>query len=122
MARRTKIIATIGPASDAPATLEAMIEAGMDVARIGLAHGTVDEQMARYQRVRAAATAMGREVGILVDLPGPKVRAATFGVDEGTFLTEGNSIRLTPGNTKSTPGSSRSTTTTSSRTSTLVTA
>jgi pyruvate kinase len=103
MARRTKIIATIGPASDAPATLEAMIEAGMDVARIGLAHGSVDEQMERYQRVRAAATAVGREVGILVDLPGPKVRAATFGVDEGTFLTEGNTIRLTPGNTKSTP-------------------
>jgi pyruvate kinase len=92
MPRRTKIIATIGPASDSPATLEAMIEAGMDVARIGLAHGTVEEQMSRYERVRAASVAVGRQVGILVDLPGPKVRAASFGVDEGTLLTEGSTI------------------------------
>ncbi|MBK5222361.1 MAG: pyruvate kinase [Acidimicrobiia bacterium] len=102
MARRTKIIATIGPASDSPAMLESMIEAGMDVARIGLAHGTLDEQIERYHRVRAAAKAVGRTVGILVDLPGPKVRAASFGVDEGVMLMEGTEIRLAPGNTKST--------------------
>ena len=102
MPRRTKIIATIGPASDAPATLEAMIEAGMDVARIGLAHGTLDEQMERYHRVRAAAKAVGRPVGILVDLPGPKVRAGSFGEHEGLMLLEGLPVRLSPGNTKST--------------------
>jgi pyruvate kinase len=102
MPRRTKIIATIGPASDSPATLEAMIEAGMDVARIGLAHGTLDEQMERYHRVRAAAKAVDRPIGILVDLPGPKVRAASFGEDEGLMLIEGLPIRLTPGNTRST--------------------
>lgn len=102
MPRRTKIIATIGPASDDPKTLEAMIEAGMDVARIGLAHGTLDEQMVRYHRVRDAATAVGRPVGILVDLPGPKVRAASFGEDDGIMLLEGLPVRLTPGNTRST--------------------
>lgn len=108
MPRRTKIIATIGPASDEPATLEAMIEAGMDVARIGLAHGTLDEQMERYRRVRDAAAAVGRPVGILVDLPGPKVRAARF--DDGTgredshevHLEEGTRVRLAPGSTRST--------------------
>ena len=103
MPRRTKIIATIGPASDAPATLEAMIEAGMDVARIGLAHGTVEEQMERYQRVRAAAHAVGRPIGILVDLPGPKVRAGSFGDEGGVMLMEGTQIRLTPGSEPSTP-------------------
>ncbi|MGY6499550.1 MAG: pyruvate kinase [Acidimicrobiales bacterium] len=100
MPRRTKIIATIGPASDSPATLEAMIEAGMDVARIGLAHGSLDEQMQRFHRVRAAAEAVGRSVGILVDLPGPKVRAASFG--DGAVLLEGTTVRLTPGSTAST--------------------
>jgi pyruvate kinase len=102
MPRRTKIIATIGPASDAPSTLEAMIEAGMDVARIGLAHGTLDEQIDRYHRVRAAAAKVGRTVGILVDLPGPKVRAGSFGDDEGLMLIEGLPVRLCPGNKKST--------------------
>ena len=102
MPRRTKIIATIGPASDSPETLEAMIEAGMDVARIGLAHGTLDEQMARYHRVRAAAAAVGRPVGVLVDLPGPKVRAGSFGEDEGVMLLEGLPVRLAPGAAPST--------------------
>ncbi|HSL58096.1 MAG TPA: pyruvate kinase [Acidimicrobiales bacterium] len=103
MPRRTKIIATIGPASDSPATLEAMIEAGMDVARIGLAHGTLDEQMARYQRVRVASEAVGRPVGILVDLPGPKVRAAPFGDGaHEVILEEGTTVHLAPGSSKST--------------------
>jgi pyruvate kinase len=102
MPRRTKIIATIGPASDSPSTLEAMIEAGMDVARIGLAHGTLDEQMERYHRVRAAAKAVGRPIGVLVDLPGPKVRAGSFGEDEGLMLLEGLPVRLCPGSTRST--------------------
>jgi len=102
MPRRTKIVATIGPASDAPDTLEAMIEAGMDVARVGLAHGTLDEQLERFRRVRAAAAAVGRTVGILVDLPGPKVRAGDFGTDGGVHLVEGVEIRLTPGDQRST--------------------
>lgn len=78
MARRSKIIATIGPASEDEATLRRMVQAGMDVARIGLAHGTLDEQIAKYHRVRSVAADLGRYVGVLVDLPGPKVRCAEF--------------------------------------------
>lgn len=78
MERRTKIIATIGPASDDPTVLKDMIEAGMDVARIGLAHSDLDSAIERYRRVRAVAAEMRRDVGLLIDLPGPKVRTAPF--------------------------------------------
>jgi pyruvate kinase len=96
MPRRTKIIATIGPASDSEPMLKGMIAAGMDVARIGLAHDTLDEALARYHRIRRAAADFGRVVGVLVDLPGPKVRAGTV-PDEGLVLTEGQRFRLVPG-------------------------
>ncbi|MEM7141433.1 MAG: pyruvate kinase [Actinomycetota bacterium] len=93
MHRRTKIVATIGPASEDEATLKRMIEAGMDVARIGLAHGTVDEGLERLHRIRAVAADVGRRVGILVDLPGPKVRAASFGED-GVVLPTGDAVEV----------------------------
>ena len=83
MQRRTKIVTTIGPASEDESTLRDMMAAGMDVARIGLAHGTLDEAIERYQRIRWVSEQEGRPVGILVDLPGPKVRAASFGEDSG---------------------------------------
>ena len=79
MARRTKIIATIGPASDDEATLRGLVRAGMDVARLGLAHNTVDEAAERMATIRRIAALEGRYVGVLVDLPGPKIRAASFG-------------------------------------------
>ena len=72
--RRTKIVATIGPGSDDTSTLVAMFAAGMNVARIPLAHGTTAEALARIERVRAAVP----EVGILADLPGPKIRSSPF--------------------------------------------
>ena len=72
--RRTRVVATIGPASDQPATLAAMQEAGMDVARLPLAHGSIDDAVERLRRVRKAAP----EVAILVDLPGPKIRTTPF--------------------------------------------
>lgn len=101
MARRTKIIATIGPASDSEATLKGMIAAGMDVARLGLAHETLDQAIARFNRIRQAADDFGRSVGILVDLPGPKVRAGAV-PDEGLSLVEGQRLRMTPGHGPST--------------------
>jgi pyruvate kinase len=101
MQRRTKIVATIGPASDDAATLRAMIAAGLDVARLGLAHGTVEEAIERYWRVRKAAADEGRHVGILVDLPGPKVRAGSFG-DFAVDLPDGHVLRLTVGDQRST--------------------
>ncbi|MHB1566003.1 MAG: pyruvate kinase [Acidiferrobacter sp.] len=70
----TKIVCTIGPATDAPETLERMLRAGMNVARINLAHGSTDEHRARIRRIRRVATLSGKHVAILADLPGPKLR------------------------------------------------
>jgi len=72
--RRTKIVATIGPASRDPETLRRLIEAGMDVARLNFSHGTSEEHAAMTQRLREAAGAVGRQIAILQDLPGPKLR------------------------------------------------
>jgi len=72
--RRTKIVATIGPASREPETLLAMVQAGMDVARLNYSHGTLDEHAETVRRVRDAAGRAGRPVAILQDLPGPKLR------------------------------------------------
>lgn len=96
MNRRTKIVATIGPASEDEATLRAMIRAGMDVARLGLAHNTIDEGLERFHRIRKVSEEEGRRVGILVDLPGPKVRAGNFG-DTGVDVPTGSSIELRVG-------------------------
>src|SRR5262245_43008153 len=72
--RSTKIVATIGPASSKPGVLEGMIAAGMDVARLNFAHGDRDSHAATAAAIRAASEAVGREVAILGDLPGPKLR------------------------------------------------
>jgi pyruvate kinase len=93
--RRTKIVATIGPASDDPTVLRAMIAAGMDMARLSLAHGPAGDTVERIARVRQAARDEGRTVGVLVDLPGPKVRAASF-PDDGVLLAEGDTVELVP--------------------------
>lgn len=93
--RRTKIVATIGPASDSPEILRAMVAAGMDVARIGLAHGPVEMALERVRRVRAAAAGADREIAVLADLPGPKVRATAFPAD-GALLVEGENVDLVP--------------------------
>ena len=70
--RRTKIVATIGPASREPDTLLRMVQAGMDVARLNYSHGTLDEHAETIRRVRDAAGRAGRPVAILQDLPGPE--------------------------------------------------
>jgi pyruvate kinase len=74
MTRRTKIVATIGPASRDPEVLVRMIEAGMDVARLNFSHGSAEEHAEVADRVRAAANRAGRNVAVLQDLPGPKLR------------------------------------------------
>jgi pyruvate kinase len=76
--RRTKIVATLGPATDEPGVLEGMVRAGLDVARINFSHGGKDEQRRRILAVRAAAEKVGRPVGILADLSGPKIRIESF--------------------------------------------
>lgn len=96
MTRRTKIVATIGPASDNATTLQDLMRAGVDVVRLNLSHGTVDEHIERLARVRAAATAVGREIAVLADLPGPKIRSGRF-PEGGALLTVGESLELRPG-------------------------
>src|SRR6476620_5762193 len=72
--RRTKIVATIGPASRDPEVLVRMVEAGMDVARLNFSHGSAEEHAETARLVRDAADRAGRSVAILQDLPGPKLR------------------------------------------------
>jgi pyruvate kinase len=86
--RRTKIVATIGPASREPDVLDRLVAAGMDVARLNYSHGNLDEHAETAQRVRDAAERVGRPVALLQDLPGPKLRIGA--VRDGM-------VELTPG-------------------------
>ncbi|HXG29504.1 MAG TPA: pyruvate kinase, partial [Nevskiales bacterium] len=81
MSRQTKIVATLGPATDRPGVLDAMIRAGVDVVRLNFSHGSAADHAARAAAVRAAAQTAGRDVAILADLQGPKIRIGAF--DEG---------------------------------------
>ncbi len=93
MARRTKIVATLGPASASPEVLSAMVAAGMDVARLSLAHSSLEETLERLAAVRHAAEIHHAVVGVLADLPGPKVRAAEF-PEGGVHLLEGTVLDM----------------------------
>lgn len=94
--RRTKLVASLGPATDDPEVLRGIIRAGVDVCRVNLSHGSVDEGMERYGLVRRIAAEEGRHVGVLADLPGPKVRTAPFGA--ATEFENGQSVRMVAGN------------------------
>ncbi|MFW5724554.1 MAG: pyruvate kinase, partial [Halochromatium sp.] len=72
--RKTKIVATIGPASDQPEMLRALIRAGLDVARLNFSHGNPAYHAGLIEAIRAAAREVGRRVAIMGDLPGPKMR------------------------------------------------
>jgi pyruvate kinase len=89
--RRTKIVATIGPASRDPETLRRMVDAGMDVARLNFSHGNVEEHAETSRMVRDAANAAGRPVAILQDLPGPKMRIGRL-VDDRVELETGSTV------------------------------
>lgn len=78
MLRRTKIVATLGPATDDPKVLDEVIAAGVDVVRLNMSHGTYEDHEQRADWVRNRARASGRQVGVLVDLQGPKIRVAKF--------------------------------------------
>jgi len=84
--RATKIVATLGPASSDPALLEAMIRAGVNLVRLNFSHGTAQDHIDRASMVRAAAQRAGREVGIMADLQGPKIRVGKFA--EGKVMLE----------------------------------
>ena len=78
MSRRAKIVCTLGPATSSADQIARLIDAGLDVARLNLSHGTYADHEVACARVRAAASAAGRSVGVLVDLQGPKIRLGTF--------------------------------------------
>ncbi|MBI4205855.1 MAG: pyruvate kinase [Betaproteobacteria bacterium] len=78
MLRRTKIVATLGPASSDPKVLARMIDAGLDVVRVNFSHGSASEHRKQVELVRALARKAGRAVGVLVDLQGPKIRIGRF--------------------------------------------
>lgn len=84
--RRAKIVSTLGPSTDSYEQIKTLVEAGMDVARLNMSHGTHVEHEERYHRVRAASEETGRSVGILADLQGPKIRLGRF--REGPVLLE----------------------------------
>ena len=91
--RRTKIVATLGPATDEPGVIAGMVNAGLDVARINFSHGTRDAQRRRVEMVRQAASDAGRYVGVLADLAGPKIRIESFR-DGPVQLVEGAPFAL----------------------------
>ncbi|KAA2285296.1 pyruvate kinase [Arenimonas fontis] len=76
--RRTKILATLGPATDAPGVMDGLVRAGVNVVRLNFSHGSADQHAARVASLREAAERQGREVGVLADLPGPKIRIERF--------------------------------------------
>ncbi len=78
MLRRTKILATLGPATDTPERIEAILAAGANVVRMNFSHGTAEDHIQRADKVRAAAKKLGKYVAILGDLQGPKIRVAKF--------------------------------------------
>ena len=86
--RRTKIVATLGPASATPVVLARMIRAGLDVARLNFSHGTGADHTRAFRLVRSAAARAGKNVGILLDLQGPRIRVGEV---------EGGSVRVANG-------------------------
>ncbi len=88
MQRSTKIVATLGPASSDPLMLQRLLVAGVDVLRFNFSHGKPEDHLSRAKQVREAAAACGREVAIMADLQGPKIRVGRF---------EGGKVELHPG-------------------------
>jgi pyruvate kinase len=103
MIRRTKIVATIGPASSSPEVLRELFAAGLNVARVTLAHGTLESQKALVRLIREEADAAGQPLGILVDLPGPKVRTTPFA--STVELQRGDLVTLVAGEDEPSTGS-----------------
>jgi pyruvate kinase len=102
--RHTKIIATVGPASESDAMLDALIAAGTDIFRLNFSHGTHDSQAAAYARIRQAAQRARREVAILQDLGGPKIRTGLLEGGRPIALTVGDSFRISTGDGVGGPG------------------
>ncbi|MCL5026758.1 MAG: pyruvate kinase [Chloroflexi bacterium] len=92
--RRTKMVCTLGPATQSPSGIEKLIEAGMDVARLNFSHGTVEEHAASIAAIRSISERLGKPVAVLQDLPGPKIRTGRLAAPYVT-LKDGASFTLT---------------------------
>ena len=92
--RRTKIIATLGPASESPEMLEKLLRAGADVVRLNFSHGTAEEHRARAERIREISKRLNRHVAILADLQGPKIRVARFKDNKKVNLERGQKFDI----------------------------
>lgn len=91
--RKTKIVCTIGPASEAPETLDKLIETGMNVARLNFSHGDFEEHSARIKNIRAAAEKAGKTVAILLDTKGPEIRTRQF-KDGQAYINKGDTVSI----------------------------
>lgn len=107
--RRTKIVATLGPATDSPDLIDQLLAAGLNVARLNCSHGTQQEHAARIEMVRAAARQADRAVAILLDLQGPKIRTGPLADGHPVTLVAGQPFTIT---THAVPGSAQSVSTT----------
>lgn len=94
MTRRAKIVCTLGPATSSQGHIDALVDAGMNVARLNFSHGGHDDHERAYGRVRAAADNAGRPVGVLADLQGPKIRLGEFAEGHAEWRT-GETVRIT---------------------------
>ncbi|MGH3560888.1 MAG: pyruvate kinase, partial [Mycobacterium sp.] len=94
MNRRGKIVCTLGPATHSAEMVKALVEAGMDVARLNFSHSDYADHRAAYEWVRAASDACGRAVGVLGDLQGPKIRLGRF-ADGPAYWANGETVRIT---------------------------
>ena len=92
--RKTKIICTIGPASDSPEMLEKLIKAGMNVARLNFSHGTHQEHLERIRKIRALNSKLNTQVAIVVDTKGPEIRIGEMG--DGIQFKTGDIVKVTP--------------------------
>jgi pyruvate kinase len=102
--RHTKIVATLGPASSSPATIDALIAAGVDVFRLNFSHGTHETHAVTFRDVRAAAARAGRHVAILQDLSGPKIRTGKLAGGTPLDLQAGDELRIGAGGAVGGPG------------------
>jgi len=102
IARRAKIVCTIGPATSAPERIAALVGAGMDIARLNFSHGDQDSHASAYAQVRTASDAAGRAVGVLADLQGPKLRIGVL-VGGAALLAGGARLVITIGEATGTP-------------------
>ena len=95
LGKKTKIVCTIGPATESADMLEKLVESGMNVMRLNFSHGDFVEHQGRVDNLRAVMKKLGKPVAILQDLGGPKIRIGMFKDDKGIVLKEGQTFTLT---------------------------